>query len=765
MPTPATVGIGWHARAVTPTQHVLDTFDDALAAVAAGADPDDAARRLVAGLTPEERLWCLDGDTPCWAGLVFLTEGGYHQAVFRAGRIPRAGLPGLAFSDGPRGVVIGNRTCFPVSMARGATWDPGLEERVGEAIGRELRQVGANLYGGVCVNLLRHPAWGRAQETYGEDPCHVGEMGAALTRGIQHHAMACVKHLVCNSMENSRFRVDVTVDEVALSEVYLAQFRRIVDEGVAAIMTAYNSVNGAYCAENRPLLTDIVRGEWGFDGVIISDWIYGLRTAAASLSGGLDVEMPYRMVRARDLTSALDDGEVSWSEVEEAATHLVATLLRFAPVIGKDAPVGPEPPAGDQEDQEDKEDQEDQEMVHRRLARQVASQSVVLLRNEPVDGRPVLPLDATAVSRVGVFGVLGDTVNLGDAGSSDVWALDCVTVLAGLRGVATGLRVVDETGADVAGAGRAAAHVDVAVVVVGYTYEDEGEFIGDTGVDLSGLFPSTDDPALVEEWQTEIADLAPITVPDHVAARPSAVTFSSGGDRTSLRLSAPDVALIRAVAAANRRTVVVLQGGSAILCSEWESMVPAILHAWYGGVDAGGGVADVLVGRAEPGGRLPCSIPADESHLPEFSAEADAVVYDRWHGWWHLERAGHHPAYPFGFGLGYTTFAVVKATARIDDGSVVVNGTMANTGDRNGSDVVQAYARLPDGDGRRRLIGFTRVEVSAGAEKPFEMRARPERLTRRDPEAHRWVDPVGDVEIEVARYVGDPDARRLTVTF
>jgi beta-glucosidase len=388
----------------------------------------------------------------------------------------------------------------------------------------------------------------------------------------------------------------------------------------------------------------------------------------------------------------------------------------------------------------------------------------VLLRNEAVDGRTVLPLDAASVSRVGVFGALADTVNLGDAGSSDVWALDCVTVLAGLREVVADITVVDETGVEPAAAGRAAANVDVAVVVVGCTYEDEGEYIGDTGVDLAGLFPSSDDPALVERWQAEIADLPPITVPDHVAPRPSEVTYTSGGDRKSLRLSPTDLALVRAVAAANPRTIVVLQGGSAILCSEWDTTVPAIVHAWYGGVDAGGGLADVLSGRAEPGGRLPLSIPVDESHLPEFVAETDTALYDRWHGWWHLERAGHRPAYPFGFGLGYTTFELVDATARMEDGAVVVAGTVANTGGRDGSDVVQVYARLPEGDGRRRLIGFTRVTVPAGGRQAFEVLPRPERLAVRDPDAHRWMKPDGDVEIEVARYVGDPDARRLTVT-
>ena len=177
---------------------------------AAEDDRHHQARSIVACMTGEEKLWCLDGDAPFWAGLAYLGEAGYHKSPFRAAAVERLGLPGFAFSDGPRGVVVDQATCFPVSMARGATWDIDLEERIGEAIGLELRAVGADLFGGVCVNVLRHPAWGRAQETYGEDPHHVGEMGAALTRGVQRHAMACVKHLACNSMENARFKVDIT---------------------------------------------------------------------------------------------------------------------------------------------------------------------------------------------------------------------------------------------------------------------------------------------------------------------------------------------------------------------------------------------------------------------------------------------------------------------------------------------------------------------------------------------------------------------------
>ena len=196
-------GAGSEPEEATSTV-TITTFEQARAAVRAGTSVQDAAAALVAAMTPEERLWCLDGDAPAWAGVGFISERGYHRAPFHAARVDRVGLPGFAFADGPRGCVIGNATAFPVTMARGATWDPELEERVGEVMGRELRAAGATLTGAVCVNVLRHPAWGRAQETYGEDPFLVGELGAALTRGLQRHVLACVKHFACNSMENAR---------------------------------------------------------------------------------------------------------------------------------------------------------------------------------------------------------------------------------------------------------------------------------------------------------------------------------------------------------------------------------------------------------------------------------------------------------------------------------------------------------------------------------------------------------------------------------
>ena len=712
-------------------------FAAARHAVREGAHPVDAARDVVAAMTPLERLWCLDGDLPAVAGLSYLQhQDGYHFDTFPAARVERLGVPGLEFSDGPRGCVVGNATAFPVTMARGATWDPELEERVGKAIGRELRAVGATLTGAVCVNLLRHPAWGRAQETYGEDPHHVGEMGAALTRGLQQHVMACVKHFACNSMENARFTIDVEVDEVALHEVYLPHFRRIVEEGIASVMSAYNSVNGEWCGQSRALLHDVLRDEWGFEGFVISDWVFGLRDAATSLSAGLDIEMPYRMVRSRDLSEALECGGASWEDVEAAVTRVLATLLRFDDVLSRPAPArsilgAPE---------------------HRALAREVAAASAVLLRNETVDDSLVLPLQAGA--SLAVIGRLADTVNLGDAGSSDVWDQECLSVLAGLR--LTQHRVVYDDGTDLEQAARVAASSDVAVVVVGYTRLDEGEFLGQVDPSLYSLFPEADEPEVVVAFEQRVANTTPTAKPSRLADR--APGFSGGGDRASLRLNAEDVALIRAVVRANRRTVVLVQAGSAVLVDEWVDDVAAVVHTFYGGCQAGAGVADVLTGAVNPTGRLPFSVPGREGDLPPFDRGATSTTYDRWHGWWYLERQSAPAAYPFGFGLSYTSYEVTDTRVVLDGPDVVVSAVVHNTGEHDGSDLVQVYADLPDELAPSRLVGFTRVHVPAGGATPVTLVVPLSRLQTRDPVRHCWQEPSGAHTFRVARYAGDPRA-------
>jgi beta-glucosidase len=655
--------------------------------------------------------------------------------------VDRVGFGGFAFSDGPRGVVIDRATCFPVSMARGATWDPELEERIGDAIGRELRAVGADLYGGVCVNILRHPAWGRAQETYGEDPHHVGEMGAALTRGIQRHTMACVKHFACNSMENARFSVDVAVDEVALHEIYLPHFKRIVDQGVAVVMSAYNSVNGEWCGDNRTLLTDVLRREWGFDGFVISDWIFGTRDAARSVHAGLDVEMPYRMNRATHLAQAMEAGEVSWQEVDVSVERMIATCLRFEDILGHPDP-GRQVLACPE---------------HRALARDAAAKSVVLLRNEPVDGTPVLPLDMAAGTTMALVGALATAVNLGDGGSSDVWAPEVVTVADGLRAARPDVTVTTDDGSDPEGAAAVAGRADLAIVVVGYTRLDEGEFIGESGTGhLGDLFPGADDPALVERYHDLIRTESQLEPPAHMGSGPAGVGFATGGDRVSLHLRQADVTLIRAVARANPRTVVAIVAGSAVVVSEWDASVPAIVQSWYSGMEGGHGLADVLLGRVDAGGRLPFSVPVRASDLPSFDAESHAVVYDAWHGYWHLAREGTAPAYPFGFGLSYTTFALHGAERAPGGEKVTLTASVTNTGSRRGSDVLQVYGHREGSDRPERLVGFRRYELDPGASASIEVTISLAALAERDVAAHAMVVRAGHYRLRVASHAGDP---------
>lgn len=685
-------------------------FSEAADRVAAGADPATQAAWLVAQMTRDEQLDCLDGDLAFWPGLADMTQGGYYAHPWPAAVIERLGVPGLQFADGPRGAVIADGTAFPVSMARGALFDPALEERIGDAIGLELRASGATFTGAVCMNLLRHPAWGRAQETYGEDPFHVGRMAAAFTQGLERHVMACMKHFAVNSMENARFSVDVTADERALHEVYLPHFRHVASKGIASVMSAYNSLNGEWCGENETLLTSILRDEWGWNGFVISDFIFGLRDAVTSMTAGLDIEMPFRQQRAMALGDALDDGRLSPDVVTRSVERTVATLLRYQRVNEYAPGAGVVNCA-----------------PHRALARSAASAAAVLLRNES----EILPL-ATSVS-MSVVGRLARVANLGDGGSSDVKSTTAVTPLDGLRDVFDVSHVDDLSSVE---SRAAAADADVVVVVVGYTKADEGEFIDNAGtMGLAGeLFPPMDHPTLgfvgepeparaespagvdVEAEVSEDGRAEPVV--DQTDEVDEVGGMAKGGDRESLRLSPSDEALISEAAACHSNVVVVVQCGSAVMMP-WADSVSAVLVAWYGGVEAGHGLADVLSGRVEPGGRLPFAVPTDAAHLVDFDRDATEVTYGLLHGQWKLDADGNRAHFPFGAGLGYTSWSITQAdhddADRNDADTVWVEVT--NTGQRDGSTVVFVHASMVDSSVTRapkRLVGFARVQATAG---------------------------------------------------
>jgi beta-glucosidase len=509
------------------------TFGDAVALVRAGdATSIEAAERLIAQLTDKELLWLLDGDSRV-RDLVKMARK-FNTFVVTGGSLPRLGIPGIRFSDGPRGVVIGHSAAFPVTMARSATWEPDLEERVGLAMGVEARAAGANYSGAVCVNLLRHPAWGRAQECYGEDPVLTGRMAAGLTRGLRRNVMACVKHFALNSMENARFTVDVTVDDRALHEVYLPHFKTVIDAGADSVMSSYNSVNGDFADVNNVLLSEILRGEWGFDGFVTSDWVFGIHDAVRSLEAGMDVEIPLRLLRARVLPEALESGLLARETVLTSARRILATTLRHYAMRDEG-----EPPASVVAKAE-----------HRMLARYVAARGAVLLKNESVGAAPILPL-APTIRRLAVIGVLATEDNLGDHGSSRVRPPSTSSPLDGLREALPHTMIVHVDGSDPAAAVRAAADADAVIVVAGMTWNDEGEFIVNDNMDSLDVLGFPFNSRVLQFVGGKLATLGK--------------RFAKGGDRQALTLHRPDEELIAALAAANPRTVVVVIGGSAII--------------------------------------------------------------------------------------------------------------------------------------------------------------------------------------------------------
>jgi beta-glucosidase len=706
-------------------------YEEAVRAVRAGRlDPDAAADHLIERMTDSELLGLLDGDSP--RRLLPLIPVLLGRRPFVAGAIPRLGFPGIRFSDGARGVVIGASTAFPVTMARAATWDPALEEQVGLAIGVETRARDANYSASVCVNLLRHPAWGRAQECYGEDPVLTGRMGSAMTRGLRVNVMACVKHFALNSMENERFEVDVQVDEHALHEVYLPHFKAVLDAGAESVMTAYNRVRGEYMDVNRPLLTGVLRNEWGFTGFVTSDWVFGTHDAVASLQAGMDVEMPLRLLRARELPAALRSGAVSRATVLQSAHRIMRTIVHHQATREVSSP-SDDPIASPS---------------HRALALRVAEESIVLLKNAVVDTTPLLPLDP-GIQRLAVVGRLATLPNLGDHGSSRVRPPSTVSPLQGLREALPGVRITTPAGPSARAAADAAALADTAIVVVGLDQHDEGESVVTGGVEVGVLGRAFHSGPL----------RAPLIGLAHFASR-----FVRGGDRSSLELRPSDVELVRAVAAVNPRTIVVLIGGSAILTETWREQVPAVLMSWYGGMEGGHALASVLTGAAEPGGRLPFVVPTDVAHLPPFDSTAKSVVYDDKWGQRMLDADGHTAAFPFGFGLGYTTIehrlidhhfdATVGETDGTGDGTGgSADVLVSNTGHRPGSTVIQLYAADISLDRPiAQLLGFQKVTLEPHSERLVTITLDAGPTRQRDPDTRRWSARPGQWAVLAAQH-------------
>ncbi len=669
-------------------EHERVTFADVVAA--SGPEREESLRALVGSMSLKEKINEMAGNSS-WPKLAVMAVR-YGIWTFDAGGAKRPGIPKLRFTDGPRGVCLDHSTCFPVAMARGATWDPDLQEKVASAIAREARAQGANFYGGICINVLRHPGWGRAQETFGEDPFHLGEMGVASVRGAQQHLMACAKHFACNSIEESRFYVDVRVDERTLREVYLPHFRKCVEAGVASVMSAYNRVNGEYCGQNHRLLTEILKEEWGFDGPVMSDFVWGVRDGVAAANAGMDIEMPKRWRFGRGFRRAAARGRVPGGRIDDAVIRVVRQKARFANVgeaggYEKDLVASRE---------------------HASLALEVARKSMVLLKN---DGG-ALPFERKALWKLAVVGDIAAKANIGDRGSSRVDPPYVTTAIQGIRDRAGGVEVVYDNGSDPRFTRRALTGVDAAVVCVGLTYKEEGEFLGRM--------------------------------------------YSAGGDRECLALPAAQVELIKLAAGLVPRCAVVIQAGSAVTVQEWKEMVPAILMAWYPGMEGGRAIAEVLFGDVNPGGKLPITFPRSEGQLPPFDKRAKSADYGYYHGYRLFDKEEMDPEFAFGFGLSYTTFSFsnlrLSPDAAAPDGRVSAAVDVTNTGGRAGDETVQLYVGCPSSGLERpvrELKGFRRVSLMPGESRTVSLEIPVSELACYYPETGEWAVEEAEYEVRV----------------
>jgi len=624
--------------------------------------------------------------------------------------IDRIGLPSIMMTDGPHGLrkQAGGTdhlglassvpaTCFPPAVGLGSSFDPEIIERVGAAIGVEAAIEDVAIVLGPGINIKRSPLCGRNFEYFSEDPIVSGVLGAASVRGVQSQGVGTsLKHFAANNQEFDRMRASSDVDPRPLHEIYLRGFERVVkDARPWTVMCSYNRINGVYASEDPWLLTRVLRDDWGFDGLVVSDW-GAVNDRVAGVAAGLDLEMPSSGGRTdAQLVAAVRAGELAESVLDTAAARAMDLVRKAGERPAVTGPLDVD--------------------AHHALAREAAGRSIVLLKN---DG-DVLPL--AAGQKIAVIGAFATEPRFQGAGSSLINPTRVDTALDELRAIggddvsyAPGFSVV---GGAVAASGRSADDLRAEAASVASA--------ADVAVVFLGL------PAAEE---------------------------SEGFDREHIDLPADQLAVLDAVIEANPTTVVVLSNGG-VVALPFAGRVPAIVETWLLGQAGGGAVADVLYGAVNPSGKLTETIPVrleDNPSYGNFPGEFGHVRYGegvlvgyRWY-----DAKGLEVGYPFGHGLSYTTFSYGDASVSVrGDGDITVIVDITNTGARDGREVVQVYVapvasavqRAP-----RELKAFSSVALAAGETRAVELTVRREDLAYWDVRVDRFIVESGEYTVEVA---------------
>jgi beta-glucosidase len=681
------------------------------------ADPDARADALVRAMTLDEKIHLLHGS------LGFAYQGRPAPDGARGGAgfvppLPRLGIPALQLNDGPLGVrnidggAEGRATALPSSQALAASFNAELAYESGRVMGREARARGYNVLLAGGANVERDAWNGRNFEYLGEDPVLAGRLVTAQVRGIQSEGVvSTVKHLVANSQETDRHWVDMSADERTLREIDLLPFEIVVKEsGVGSVMCAYNKVSGIYACENSRLLNDILKSEWGFRGWVMSDW-GATHSTARSANAGLDQEFWEERYFADALKSTVEKGEVPEKRIDDMARRIlrglaaVDALDRAEAVRQVDAATG------------------------LAVAQRVAEGGIVLLENRG----GLLPLRAEDLKKIAVIGRRADIGVLSGGGSSRVDAIGGVTLDDTPPGTPAELAMFASTGWH---------HSSPLKAIAAMAPSAKVEFASGEDLEAAGLVADSADVAIVFAWQAR----------------------EEGKDLQTLSLPAAQDALIRKVAAANPRTVVVLQTGGSVL-TPWAQEVGAVLEAWYPGNRGAEAIANILFGRVNPSGRLPISFPRAEADLPRphpaesladpakpGAAPSRQPVVQLTEGlaagyrWYDAQKKA--PAYEFGYGLSYTTFAYANLAVNRD---LSVAFDLANTGNRAGIEVAQLYVEFPPSaeEPSKRLAGWVRVDLAPGERRRVRIAADPYALRTWDTSAGEWRHPAGRYRMHV----------------
>ena len=670
----------------------------------AAAPLESRVEDLLGRLTLEEKISLVHGDSK-----------------FTTAAIPRLGLPRRWFSDGPHGVredtlpdsfqPAGHTddfaTCLPILLALAATWNPDAARAYGDVIGEEARQRGKDVMLGPGVNIARTPLGGRTSEFLGEDPYLAARLAVSYVRAVQSHDVAaCVKHFAANNQETRRMSVDVEMDERTLREIYLPAFRAAVQEGGAwAVMGAYNKFRGQFCCHNDYLLNRVLKGEWGFRGIVVSDW-NGTHDTREAVRNGLDVEMgttqPYDdYYLARPFREGLQKGGFPSAVLDDKVRRSLRVMLATHVLDAGRAPGSINT------------------VAHQTAARRIAEEAIVLLKND----RAALPLDPAKLASIAVIGENATRLHAYGGDSAKIKALYEVSPLDGIL-----RRIGDRV---------------TVTYSPGYRSKDAA-------------------PDLVERAvaAARAADVA-IVIGGLIHRKPF---DCEGADRSDMKLPFGQDELIRRVVAANPHTIVVLVSGSPVeMDAAWLASVPAVVEAWYGGSEAGNALAPVLFGDVNPSGKLPCTFPRRLADSPAHALgaypgrdglvryEEGLLVGYRWFDTKKIE-----PLFPFGHGLSYTHFeysALKIVPGSGGDGPVAtVEFEIANTGAREGAEVAQVYVHENAASVPRpvqELKAFRKVSLQPGEKQTVSLPLGQEAFAYYDPARQGWVAAAGEFTIHV----------------